>query len=442
MAVKDIIYYKKCFLHLKRSSKRGEKAPHKLILLLAVFERVKGLLAMGAAGQRMIGRNLIDLNPKLEQYFYAYWHEYVDSDLFLPAFATPFFHMENEPFWTLTLKKDKAPASSQTEKKLYELYEGAYIDAELMALLINDTSREELRTFVLDLLSNRTEYFENEGILDYSDKPPSNPFLSESGAKKQTVIEKLKAFLNKFLNTSERDDSAIHPSSEPVEKKTGKKKTQILRVEFQDGRIIEDRNVSTTYCAFIKEVGAEEVSILDISHAGVNIVSKELDSKYADYQRSIGDGWYVMTNSPTTVKYHDLQRIIEEYQINVKDSLVSLDTSESAQISTPTPKSGVREKIRILFPDGRVIQPSKVLEALIEVVKYAGPERVRSLNIICCGDNLILKNPSQRYLNPSKPVGDGWLCNTCSDTRTKYEQIRLISEQLGLGLEVEIVKPT
>ena len=350
--------------------------------------------------------------------------------------------MENEPFWTLTLKKDKAPASSQTEKKLYELYEGAYIDAELMALLINDTSREELRTFVLDLLSNRTEYFENEGILDYSDKPPSNPFLSESGAKKQTVIEKLKAFLNKFLNTSERDDSAIHPSSEPVEKKTGKKKTQILRVEFQDGRIIEDRNVSTTYCAFIKEVGAEEVSILDISHAGVNIVSKELDSKYADYQRSIGDGWYVMTNSPTTVKYHDLQRIIEEYQINVKVSLVSLDTSESAQISTPTPKSGVREKIRILFPDGRVIQPSKVLEALIEVVKYAGPERVRSLNIICCGDNLILKNPSQRYLNPSKPVGDGWLCNTCSDTRTKYEQIRLISEQLGLGLEVEIVKPT
>ncbi len=33
--------------------------------------------------------------------------------------------------------------------------------------------------------------------------PPSNPFLPESGEKKQTVIEKLKAYLQKFLNTNE-----------------------------------------------------------------------------------------------------------------------------------------------------------------------------------------------------------------------------------------------
>lgn len=33
--------------------------------------------------------------------------------------------------------------------------------------------------------------------------PPTNPFLPESGEKKQTVIEKLKAYLTKFLNTNE-----------------------------------------------------------------------------------------------------------------------------------------------------------------------------------------------------------------------------------------------
>ena len=33
--------------------------------------------------------------------------------------------------------------------------------------------------------------------------PPTNPFLPESGEKKQTVIDKLKAFLSKFLNTSD-----------------------------------------------------------------------------------------------------------------------------------------------------------------------------------------------------------------------------------------------
>ena len=44
--------------------------------------------------------------------------------------------------------------------------------------------------------------------------PPSNPFLPESGEKKQTVIEKLKAFLSKFLNTSERDEIVFYNTSE------------------------------------------------------------------------------------------------------------------------------------------------------------------------------------------------------------------------------------
>ena len=33
--------------------------------------------------------------------------------------------------------------------------------------------------------------------------PPTNPFLPESGEKKQTVIDKLKAYLKRFLNTNE-----------------------------------------------------------------------------------------------------------------------------------------------------------------------------------------------------------------------------------------------
>ena len=225
----------------------------------------------------------------------------------------------------------------------------------------------------------------------------------------------------------------------PEEVKASKRKTHILRVVFPDGRVVEDKNVSTTYCEFIKEVGAEEISILGISHAGVNIVSKELDSKYANYQRDIGDGWYVMTNSSTPIKYQDLQKIIEEYGLDISVSLVSLDSSNTPSLPIPNEKNGKREKIRVVFPDGRCIQPTKVLEALIEVVKYAGVERVRSLNIICCADNLILKNPAPRYINPSKPVGDGWLCNTCSDTRTKYDQIKTISDKLSLDLEVELI---
>lgn len=218
-----------------------------------------------------------------------------------------------------------------------------------------------------------------------------------------------------------------------------KKKTHVLRVEFSDGRILEDRNASNTYCEFINIVGPEEVNILEIYHAGVNIVSKELDEKYSSYQKDIGNGWYVLTNSTTNYKYNDIKRIIDEYDIDAEVSLVPIDDAIATTTDNSQKTSGNREKIRVRFPDGRNFKPSKVLEALIEVVKYAGAERVRSLNIICCGDNLILKNPSLRYADPSKHVGGGWLCNTCSGTRTKYEQIVTIIKSLQLDISVELL---
>ena len=66
------------------------------------------------------------------------------------------------------------------------------------------------------------------------------------------------------------------------------------------------------------------------------------------------------------------------------------------------------------------------------------PNAVRDLGITVCADNLVLKNPKPRYIKPCKPVGNGWLVNTCSDTPTKYEQIKYISDKLSLNLSVEI----
>lgn len=91
------------------------------------------------------------------------------------------------------------------------------------------------------------------------------------------------------------------------------------------------------------------------------------------------------------------------------------------------------------FPDGSIIQPYKTFEALIAVVKFAGADNVRKLDITCCADNLITKNPTPRYKIACKDVGDGWLCHTCSNTQTKIEQIKTISEKLNLGIKVDLV---
>lgn len=156
------------------------------------------------------------------------------------------------------------------------------------------------------------------------------------------------------------------------------------------------------------------------------------------YCIEIIDGWLVFTNINTRKKREDLIKISNELELGLKVDIVSLVTGEVIDLNDE-PSSSTRQKIKVIFPDGKTIQPNKVLEALIEVVKYAGPERVHNLGISICADNLVLKTPSPRYVKTCKPVGNGWFVNTCSDTLTKYKQIKQISSDLELNLKVTMI---
>ena len=80
-----------------------------------------------------------------------------------------------------------------------------------------------------------------------------------------------------------------------------------------------------------------------------------------------------------------------------------------------------------------------VLETLLDVVKYAVPERVQALNMMIMGDNLVSStlNPDERYRAAQKEVKPGLYVCTYSSTDTKYEQIKHINKTLGLGLQID-----
>lgn len=217
-----------------------------------------------------------------------------------------------------------------------------------------------------------------------------------------------------------------------------KSKTEILRVEYPDGRVVQYQKAIDTFVEVIENNYPDLIHELNILHANVNLVTKERSQRYASAQREIADGWLVFTNINTRRKRDDLIKISNELELDLKVDIVSVATGEIINLEDE-PSTSTRQKIKVTFPDGRTIQPNKVLETLVEVVKYAGPERVRDLGIIVCADNLVLKTPKPRYEKPCKPVGNGWLVNTCSDTPTKYEQIKQISNELELNLQIEII---
>lgn len=226
-------------------------------------------------------------------------------------------------------------------------------------------------------------------------------------------------------------------TSKPVAEKA-KSKTEILRVEYPDGKVVQYPKAIDTFIEVIENNYPDLIHELNILHANVNLVTKERSEQYASAQRLITNGWLVFTNINTRRKREDLIKISEELELGLKVDLVSITTGEIIAVDDGITVS-TRQKIKVTFPNGEIIQPNKVLGALVEVVKFAGPERVRDLNIIVCADNLILKTPKPRYIKPCKPVGNGWLVNTCSDTQTKYEQIKQISDALELNLGIEII---
>jgi hypothetical protein len=224
--------------------------------------------------------------------------------------------------------------------------------------------------------------------------------------------------------------------STTTEKK--KSKAEILRVEYPDGKVVQYPKAIDTFIEVVENNYPDLIHELNILHANVNLVTKEPSEQYSFAQREIADGWLVFTNINTRKKREDLIKISNELELGLKVDVVSLATGEIVDIDDK-PSSLTRQKIKVIFPDGKTIQPNKVLEALVEVVKYAGPERVHDLGIIVCADNLVLKTPKPRYVKPCKPVGDGWFVNTCSDTPTKYEQIKQISSDLELNLQVTMI---
>lgn len=242
----------------------------------------------------------------------------------------------------------------------------------------------------------------------------------------------------KSVDIDDRDSLLRIGLRDEEQKDKKKEKSEILRVTFPDGKVIQHKKVVDTFIEVIESNFPDLIHELNIVHAGVNLVTKERSQQYASAQREIADGWLVFTNINTRRKREDLIKISNELELDLKVDIVSIATGEIINLEDE-PSTSTRQKIKVTFPDGRTIQPNKVLEVLVEVVKYAGPERVRDLGIIVCADNLVLKNPKPRYEKPCKPVGNGWLVNTCSDTPTKYEQIKQISDELGLNLQVEII---
>lgn len=98
-----------------------------------------------------------------------------------------------------------------------------------------------------------------------------------------------------------------------------------------------------------------------------------------------------------------------------------------------------RTRLRITMPDGSIIEERTAWESLQKFILHVGVEKVRAVGLIANKIPLVSNTVDEKYKTAQKPLGNGWLLMTCSDTATKRKQILAIASQIGMNITVDII---
>lgn len=182
---------------------------------------------------------------------------------------------------------------------------------------------------------------------------------------------------------------------------------------------------------------ANDLRIVDFGERSIAVVG---DTKpHKDALRAMGGYFMIRTQWGPVWTFPNKKRERIKAYIDGDTSVVS-QWEDKNQVES-VKRSSARYIIHVKYPNGSEFSSNLVWETLVDVVNYAGPERVKQLNIICMGDNLVSSrlNDSPIYRTAQKDIGRGLYVCTYSSTDVKFKQIERINRELQLGLIVKKV---
>ena len=130
--------------HLSTAVIMGRQAPHKAVLLLALMDLIE---------DGHITTPKIVLTKELENAFENEWHRFIGAPLvFKCVIATPFWHMQNEPFYSLYLNSGEEVSGFVNPYSKKRLREETYavIDDDLFEQMQLKESRDEFRRILIN----------------------------------------------------------------------------------------------------------------------------------------------------------------------------------------------------------------------------------------------------------------------------------------------------
>lgn len=166
-------YYISCFTSMNCNKYRGQVAPHKAMMLIAVMDEIyNGYLTNG----------FVPHNDGMVKAFESAWRRYVGkSSVFNPVFATPFFHLSSEPFWKLMKSDNYVEKKEYSLGALRESFYGAKLPDDLCQYMAEPASRQRLKRALLDKFvpnwnDNENKWMVAESEIEYKSSDKKNSF--------------------------------------------------------------------------------------------------------------------------------------------------------------------------------------------------------------------------------------------------------------------------
>lgn len=147
----DVAKYIQSFLSLNINEYKGERSPHKPLLILSVIRLIE---------DGVINENKIPPIEALKLKYELLWDKYILHDTsYAKAVWTPYWHLYNEPFWHFKPINTQASVDTLIEEskgqtasigKIRSIIEYAYFDEELFKILQQDSFRTLLKSLLID----------------------------------------------------------------------------------------------------------------------------------------------------------------------------------------------------------------------------------------------------------------------------------------------------
>lgn len=144
-------------------------------------------------------------------------------------------------------------------------------------------------------------------------------------------------------------------------------------------------------------------------------------------------------NAPISVKISRKRSFVNELpDAKVIEPDPEVEHKTNVKVTTCASKAPA-SRLRIIFPNGKVIEHRNAADSMVEFIQYVGIDKVRSVGLYRCRIPLVSNTIDKKYSRQQKALGNGWfvIVNTC--TAAKKKDVEAISKAYNLGVKVEIV---